>query len=271
MRQIYHDFIISSHESNLEQFSKRLNEVARNTLLTVSKTKNHLKSYSNTLDEIQPILESSSGDAAINVIMLLINETQNIHEHAHYLEQRLEKSTTEIESLQNEHLAFREQAGRDPLTQVLNRNGLKEALRNMTEKNSCFPVSILLADIDHFKAFNDMYGHLVGDKVLKVVASTLKRHVKGSDILVRFGGEEFLLVLPLTKKESGAVVANSLRKRIENLTIKKKNSNENLKSITISIGVAELSADETLNDAIERADKALYRSKNNGRNCVNIN
>ncbi|TQV86568.1 GGDEF domain-containing protein [Aliikangiella coralliicola] len=269
-QQIYQDFITSKQENNLRQFSRKIDNLANRTLFNVSDTQIHLKAYSGTLEEIQPLLEATSGDAKINVISLLINETEKVHRHAESLEDKLKLATEEIKALQEEHLQFKDKVNRDPLTQVLNRSGLQEAFENLADEDNCYPMAVLLADIDHFKAFNDEHGHLIGDNVLKLVSATLKKYIKRSDILARFGGEEFLLLLPHTEKENGAVVAESLRKRIEKLTVKKKGSDEYLRRITISIGVSDIQQEQSLTDGIDRADKALYRSKNNGRNCVNI-
>jgi len=268
IHQIFNDFILSKKEEALKQFTAKIDKLANKTLLNVSSTQNHLRAYSMSLEEMKPIIASNSGDATINVISLLINETENIHKHADELENKLKQATQEITELQKEHLAFKDKALQDPLTKVLNRSGLTEAHKELSSESSNYPMSLLMADIDHFKSFNDEYGHLIGDKVIKLVASSLKKNIKRSDVISRFGGEEFLLVLPATPKQSALIVAESLRKKIENLAVKKRNSNEHLRKITISIGVSELNSNELLSDGIERADKALYMSKEKGRNCV---
>ena len=268
IQQIYHDFVVSKLENNLNQFSKKIDYIASQTLVSVSTTQSHLKTYSGTLEEIQPLLSASSGDAKLNVITLLIDETEKTHQYAEILEEKLKTASKEIKDLQQEHMAFRDRANRDPLTQILNRSGLQHAYESINEEELNYPMVVMLADIDHFKSFNDDHGHLVGDSVLKVVASTLKSQIKHSDILARFGGEEFIILLPKTSIENGMTVAEMLRSQIESLTIKKRNSHQNLKRITISIGVSHLYHEQRLNDAIERADKALYRAKHKGRNCI---
>ena len=268
MQQIYHDFVVSKLENNLNQFSQKIDNIANQTLISVSTTQSHLKSFSTTLEEIQPLISSTSGDAKINVITLLIDETEKTHQYAELLEEKLQEAAQEIKELQQEHMAFRDRANRDALTQVLNRSGLKHAYDAIAGLETTYPAVLMLADIDHFKSFNDEHGHLVGDSVLKVVASTLQSQIKHSDILARFGGEEFLILLPHTKLENGLIVAESLRKQIESLSIKKRNSTENLRRITLSIGVSSLFQDQSFNDAVEKADQALYRAKRKGRNCI---
>ncbi len=236
----------------------------------MSDTQSSLRSYSGTLEEIQPLINKTSGDTKINVISLLIAETEKVHQKASTLEDKLKIATQEIKSLQDEHLEFKDKANRDPLTKTLNRSGLEQAYDAISQDDSNFPIAVILADIDHFKAFNDEHGHLFGDNVLKLVAATLSKFVKRNDILARFGGEEFLLLLPQTHKSNGAKVADSLRKKIQSLAIKKKNSDEYLSQITISLGVSEIGFEHPLTEGIDLADKALYQSKNSGRNCVNI-
>ncbi|MCW8880567.1 MAG: GGDEF domain-containing protein [Kangiellaceae bacterium] len=269
LQQIYQDFISSQLELNLRQFSRKIDNLANQTLYEVTDTQDHLKAYSGTLEEIQPLLSTTSGDTKINVISLLISETEKVHKKAEILEKKLNKATLEIKALQNEHLEFKDKANRDSLTQVLNRAGLENAFEEIAEESVNYPMAIMLADIDHFKKFNDEHGHLIGDNVLKLVAKTLKKYVKRNDIVARFGGEEFLLLLPNTNKSNAAIVADSLRKKIQALQVKKKNSDQYLGQITISIGVSDFAAGESLTEAIDKADKALYRSKNSGRNCVN--
>ena len=145
---------------------------------------------------------------------------------------------------------------------------MEEAFENLKTEESCFPISVLLADIDQFKQFNDKYGHLVGDSVLKVVSSTLRKNIKGVDIICRFGGEEFLILLLNTSQKNAMSVAEKLRVLVEKLRIKRRNSDEFLKGITICIGVSELNKDEPLMEAIDEADKALFNAKDKGRNCI---
>ena len=195
IQQIFNDFILSQKETALKQFTAKISKLASTTLLSVTDTQSHLKAYSLSLEEMQPVIESNSGDATIDVISLLINETRKIHQHANKLEKKLKQATKEINELQKEHLAFKDKALQDPLTQVLNRAGLTQAFEELASDPNNYPMSFLMADIDHFKSFNDEYGHLIGDKVIKLVSATLKKNIKRSDIVSRFGGEEFLLIL----------------------------------------------------------------------------
>jgi diguanylate cyclase (GGDEF)-like protein len=123
-------------------------------------------------------------------------------------------------------------------------------------------MSIFLLDIDHFKSVNDRYGHQVGDQVLVKLAKTCQQIVRCSDVVTRFGGEEFMLILPETDQKCAMVVAEKIRSEIESL----KFSVEGL-SVTISGGVCEVGK-YSLNEVIKVADENLYKAKHSGKNCI---
>jgi diguanylate cyclase (GGDEF)-like protein len=128
------------------------------------------------------------------------------------------------------------------------------------------PLSLLLADIDHFKRFNDTYGHPVGDQVLRLVARTLTDSVKGRDTPTRYGGEEFAIILPETSLEGAVALGETLRQKVsEHLFVFQADAIK----VTISVGAALLQdSDRQANDLIKRADERLYAAKNGGRNRV---
>ena len=127
---------------------------------------------------------------------------------------------------------------------------------------------LLMFDIDHFKQFNDNYGHLTGDQVLRLVGMSLKQNVKGQDITARYGGEEFALVLPDTALRPALTVADQIRRAVMSKELKKKSTGEVLGRVTISVGVAMLHPSDDAHSLIERADGCLYAAKRNGRNRV---
>jgi diguanylate cyclase len=123
-------------------------------------------------------------------------------------------------------------------------------------------------DIDHFKSFNDSYGHLTGDQVLRLVGMSLKQTIKGQDITARYGGEEFAVVLPNTALRQALTVADHIRRAVMAKELKKKSTGEILGRVTISVGVSMLKPDDDTDSLIERADACLYAAKRNGRNRV---
>lgn len=156
----------------------------------------------------------------------------------------------------------------DTLTQVFNRRYFMERLNEEIARSKKFKykLSFLMVDIDHFKEFNDLYGHLVGDAILREVSKGLKDNIRQIDFMGRYGGEELCIALTETGKEPARAVAERIRNAIEQKRIRV--YDENLK-VTISIGIATFPEDATkTNIFIEKADKALYRAKEAGRNKV---
>ena len=128
----------------------------------------------------------------------------------------------------------------------------------------------MIADVDHFKQVNDNYGHLIGDKVLRFVASTLKWCVKGKDLVARFGGEEFAVILLNTDMTGAYSVVEQIRRAVYAGKIKDMTSQKMLDQVTISIGIAQFDSSDLPNDLLQRADRALYQAKEKGRNRVEI-
>jgi diguanylate cyclase (GGDEF)-like protein len=159
-----------------------------------------------------------------------------------------------------------EMAFRDTLTRLYNRRWFDTKLAEETERAARYkhPLSLLMIDIDHFKKFNDTWGHQKGDEVLAVVAGLLKRSVRSSDIICRYGGEEIAVILPETAGRQGLKVADTCRTRVEGLSAKQTGV-----TVTVSIGVACLTAGwATPEKLIKNADSALYTAKETGRNKV---
>lgn len=157
---------------------------------------------------------------------------------------------------------------RDPLTELYNRRHMEEALVREIRRARRYdtPVSILMLDVDHFKTFNDTYGHEAGDVVLQELGALLQRNIRGGDIACRYGGEEFLLILPDTPLGIATQRAEQILKQIRTLTIAYQDTSFH---ITTSIGVSALpSHGHEVQHLIHAADEALYQAKNNGRNQV---
>jgi diguanylate cyclase len=188
------------------------------------------------------------------------------------LESQLEASKQQVEKLNLEIESARVEAVTDPLTGVLNRRGFDIKAQPVfsdsaaTQKGFC----LLMLDIDHFKKINDSYGHLFGDKVICAIANTLKSKVKGQDAIARMGGEEFAVLLPETNIEGAFVVAEHIRQAIESGKIRNQNSNDPIGGISVSIGIASNTKGCNLLEMLDQADKALYVSKQSGRNRTSI-
>ncbi|MBE7710168.1 MAG: diguanylate cyclase [Cyanobacteria bacterium SIG32] len=158
----------------------------------------------------------------------------------------------------------------DGLTELYNHRYFQEQIKMQVEQSKRYeaPFSLIILDIDHFKKFNDTYGHQAGDAVLKQVATLLKSSVRATDIVCRYGGEEMSIILPNTSKEMAILTAKKICKKVANKMFRLNNTQES--NVTISLGVSTFPDDgATASTIIEVADKRLYVSKNNGRNQVN--
>ncbi len=165
---------------------------------------------------------------------------------------------------------LREQAIRDPLTGLFNRRYMNESMGReiMRAERENEQLSFIISDIDHFKMINDTYGHQVGDKFLVEVASLIKNNTRGSDIACRYGGEEFLLVLPDAAMASAAKCAEEIRKKCAKIIVY--HEGKELK-LTASFGVATYPEHgKKAEEIILKADKAMYKSKQDGRNQVTV-
>ncbi|MDY6311085.1 MAG: GGDEF domain-containing protein, partial [Cyanobacteriota bacterium] len=165
----------------------------------------------------------------------------------------------------------------DALTGFYNRHQLEERIKQevANAKRQHAPLCGIMTDIDFFKSVNDTYGHAVGDLVLKTIAKVIRGQLREYDIAGRYGGEEFSILLPFTKINEAKMVAERLRKAVEekSVNISKILPDNDVKEIkiTISMGVYEIKEDDKEEDLMEKADKALYQAKNTGRNKVVIN
>ena len=158
----------------------------------------------------------------------------------------------------------------DGLTELYNHRYFQEQIKMQVEQSKRYeaPFSLIILDIDHFKKFNDTYGHQAGDAVLKQVATLLKSSVRATDIVCRYGGEEMSIILPNTSKEMAILTAKKICKKVADKMFRLNNTQES--NVTISLGVSTFPDDgATASTIIEVADKRLYVSKNNGRNQVN--
>jgi diguanylate cyclase len=205
-----------------------------------------------------------------NIIESLIHTAREMETTNRTLEERLNKSKQEVHELHRHLEAVRTESLTDPLTTLANRKHFDASIAALVAEThqKGEPLSLVLADIDHFKTFNDTFGHLIGDQVLRLVALALKDNVKGQDVASRFGGEEFAVILPGTSLRQATTVGEHIRRAVMGKELMKRSTGENLGRITISVGVASLHRGETVAALIERADNCLYAAKRNGRNRV---
>lgn len=200
----------------------------------------------------------------------LVAELSRSVSRASKLEKNFVQATAELSQIRVSLDHAEKRARTDVLTGLPNRLAFEEFFRNAqaTALETGRPLSVLMIDVDHFKRFNDDFGHGVGDQVLRLIAKVLRDRVRDQDLPARYGGEELIAVFPNSDLQACVVVAESIRSLIADRKITRRSSGEVLPGISVSIGVAQLKDGESMTDLVERCDKALYKAKGAGRNRV---
>jgi diguanylate cyclase len=233
--------------------------------------KGEINDYRGTLNGSVDEMELGVGEDRLRAIIAdLMASTRNMSRLNGKLSEQLGEAKTEVIELREALESIRTESQIDPVTTLANRmffdTALADALRHAQRTGD--ELAVLMTDIDHFKKFNDTYGHLTGDQVLRLVAMSIKQNVKGLDTAARFGGEEFAIILPGCNLRGAIQVAEQVRKAVMSRELVKRSTGENLGRVTISIGVSVFRKEDTPTTIIERADTALYAAKRGGRNMV---
>jgi diguanylate cyclase len=228
--------------------------------------------FGKTLSSASKDLDAPEQDvnAIRNLVENLSSATRRVQRQNQTLEQRLEASTSEVERLKEHLEQVRRDATTDGLTNLANRKAFDDELdRACAESDqNGGSLSLALLDIDHFKSFNDTWGHQTGDQVIRYVASVIGRLGATPRFAARYGGEEFAMIFPAESAHIVEAVLEEVRIEVASRMLKRRSTNEDLGTITISSGFAERRAGEPAISVMERADAALYRSKRSGRNRV---
>ena len=227
--------------------------------------------FSNVLDKANEDLhESLKAEQVRTIISYLMVENEKMRGRTANLQVNLETSQRQIERLKTTLAAAEEQGMTDPLTGLRNRRSFDVVLAAQVAaaRNAAQPLSLVIADIDHFKSINDRYGHPAGDSVLKWFAKTLSSNVKGRDTVARYGGEEFAIIMPQTTAENAANIAGQIRGQLGAQFWQKPGAPNTMLRVTASFGVAQLQPGEGTSGLIARADAKLYEAKAGGRNRV---
>ena len=264
-------FTVSIEDDALHETAERINDELRRIMEYVGEAGGDVTKYGKTLSNAKGDISSAKEASGLKeVISRVLNETRKMEEINNKLEQQLNDSTSEVSQLREDLEDMRKEALTDALTGISNRKmfdmELRRAARDVMENGES--LSLMMVDIDYFKKFNDTYGHQVGDEVLKLIATTLSKTVKGTDVAARYGGEEFAIILPTTNLDGAYSVGDAIRSRISTKKLVNRQTNTDLGKITVSIGIAQFKYGEKLSDFIGRADQALYTAKKLGRNRV---
>jgi diguanylate cyclase len=229
------------------------------------------ESFSERLDgHNQRLSRHESVGPIKEIVLALIEDNRDMRDRLYNVRNQLEESRLQVMQLQT-NLERAEDAGlRDVVTAIGNRRFFDASFSEEVEKarrlgdNIC----LALADIDRFKHVNDRFGHLVGDRLLRLFANILVQNVRGQDKIARFGGEEFALIFPGARLVDAVTATDRIRGILESKQWTIEPSGERISKVTASFRVAKLRADESANDLLQRADELLYAAKSRGRNCV---
>ena len=266
METLFSRFVSLSHQIEddvLNPFEKTLS----NTIEKIKEQVSNEDKVSDNLKKLDKILSKNKHhDSLEDVVSFLVSTINTAQSQHQSLSEELTSTQDEMNQLKNKLEASRHEALVDSLTGLLNRRGCDDKLQALSLDDVH---SSLAIDIDHFKNINDQFGHFVGDKVIQRIAKVIKDNVSEQDLAVRFGGEEFVVVLVDKNKEEAKQTAETIRESIAKLKLIQRESSTQLPPISVSIGIAENNKMPDWTTLFEQADTALYEAKNTGRNrCV---
>ena len=269
--QLYKEFIDDCGLRGVESIRHSLHSRISQSLHDAQSTLNKNSDYQGKLQSFSASIKNTpevKGESLLADGML--NMTKDMELHMSSMHGNLLESISELTQLRTQISALRQQASVDSLTGVSNRHALDTSFKQMLTdaNNNNQRMSALMVDIDHFKSFNDRYGHLIGDQVLRYVAQVIKNQVKGHDLVGRYGGEEFMVLLPQTLLEGAEALAKQICSAVSQKTLVNKGNEKDYGNVFVSVGVAQSLPGDTPDDLFRRMDKALYQAKSRGRNRV---
>ena len=251
-----------------DEVTTKAGELLLSTIKDILKTTENSSEFAKKLEGYAGNVEKAAKlEDVASVLSLMVRDTHEMESKTGRIQKKLEKSSIELESLHVQLGEAKEEATHDALTGIYNRRYFdtemqKQVDRVVKNEKTC---SLIMLDIDNFKKFNDEYGHLVGDKVLKTVTREMQRALRDGDMVCRYGGEEFAVICPNMKLDRTVEIADRIRKLVNEVefTVQGKTVD-----VTISGGACLINKTDTVKSAINRADKALYLAKRIGKNKI---
>ncbi|WP_434357661.1 GGDEF domain-containing protein [Parasalinivibrio latis] len=271
---LYRDHLADHHERDFNQLRRSFQALAQEMGSTMADTINDTSNFQETLEDTFSQLarveeEGLSIEETMALVKNMVKESRGIRSSTLHFKTQLKDAQKEIARLREELNSSQQDALHDGLTGILNRRAFDAELANFAAhhdiKNG---FCLCMTDLDHFKSFNDNYGHWLGDQVLKMVAQRLESSCRDGMMAFRYGGEEFAILIPGKKLGTACRIADSIRSAVSKLTIRDRRKGTTVDKMTLSIGVAEFNPGEPVDSLIERADKQLYEAKKLGRNRV---
>ena len=262
----------TEYESEFKKIREDLQQILKTIITEVKELTDQTQDYESFVSEsVDKLKEDASPREVKGFISEIIKKTKTLGNIGKSIRNKLQETTENLEKLKKDFEQIKTETAIDFLTGVPNRKAFDNALSSYADEAASLgkDLSILMIDIDFFKKFNDEHGHLIGDQILKFVAGKIREIMRGTDFLARFGGEEFVGLLPGTPLSGAEVVAENIRGFFANTTLQTATTARGLGGVNISIGVASYHPpSDSLEAFLDRSDKALYHAKSNGRNRV---
>jgi diguanylate cyclase len=258
-------------DTAVEDIGAEITGTMKTVLDKLAAAERHTEDYGRQLSAASGELVGDHSPAKLETLVSsLLGATRAMETRTKALEEELQRSSHEVTELRTKLDDVRRESLLDPLTGIRNRKAFDTELADAIDqaRRNGEPISLFMCDIDHFKNFNDTWGHQTGDQVLRLVAQCLSENVKGRDTAARYGGEEFAVILRRASLSSAVSLAEQIRAHVESKRLVKRSSGDILGRLTISIGVAEFAKGDGPADIVQRADACLYAAKNAGRNRV---
>ncbi len=271
-KRLYDTYLLEQ-EGNTNEFDRAFRRLIGAMVKKMDAWSEKLESDTQQLDECSTQLSNPNlnSEEIQRITNTVITAASSIKEGSLNIQNEMIRNAEAVKELRQQLQEAQAEALTDELTQIGNRKSFNHAIEELIQEAQDTPenLCLIMCDIDHFKQFNDTYGHLVGDSVLRYFANILQKDAQKSETICRYGGEEFVILLANSSLDEAIERAHKVREAIQSAQLKRKNSSEPLKTITASFGVASYYGnDETAQSFIDRADKALYQAKESGRNCV---
>ena len=268
-KDLHSRHIASAHESAVNQLSEGVKDVINDFLSKVSVEGNGLSQYAQVLTQFSSNVANVQDINDIkSLISHLVDETHKREEATQSMQVTLESMATEMKKLRSEVARLNAESTTDSLTKVSNRRAFDIDIEAYMSAAEGSPLCLLILDVDYFQKFNDKYGEVIGDKVLRFVATLFRKNLKGSDFIARFHEDEFAILLPETSYNDALTVAENIRDRLAKQTLSDSAAKMQLGTITVSIGVSCYLNGEYVEELVGRASACMHEAKHQGRNQV---
>ncbi|PCJ30411.1 MAG: GGDEF domain-containing protein [Gammaproteobacteria bacterium] len=269
-QSLYEKYVLMDMPKRLKEANTGLNGVVNNALNNINDVESKTNQCLSNFKESQAALKKCDDiDGLKALVGQILSNTKEMSQTSEDLKESLESSVLEIEKLKDELNCVKKSAERDSLTDLLNRGAFDRELQAACEDDAV-NVALLLFDLDHFKAINDNFGHLLGDKVIRFFASLLKKQATGLHLAARYGGEEMAMILFNLSQQEAFSIAEKVRAEFANSRLKKRGSDESIGQVTVSVGISMKRMGDSPLEMIDRADTVLFQSKKNGRNTITV-